>query len=595
MKMANANDGVVRSMMAVLANQTNYIDQLKKENSVLVQELDAFKQRLTAVVDENQNIYDDMQLKVLSQTLDCSHALLKSQLTFASPKTVQPPNECPPVPPLVPQPTISSTNSEKRDKEHEEKINEIKSLYESKLAALEAQVHTTKGSLRNALSENDQLKLQLSVASSANMMKPTKKENMNTTQVNLPLIERLTKERDDLMRSLAAVRTSLSQSQAEQAELRREVQKSLATVEDIQLEKTQFMIDRERLKDAFREVNQKLHQEIGDGHKRVLDASVKQRSLCVGEINDLQRKVGELMASCSRLETGLEKCSKEKTAALLQLEESRSQLLQCEKDMATMKAEIDHEIKSTLKGYSGAEVELRDTKVKLEQELLKTKQERARHEQESTELQLRLKEAEIHGLKTLELNVVLTEQLQKTEAKKDKLNDEILKLRKTFTTLSEEQSKSSEKKVEELTNALQSVQIEYEKRLSDLEEISQKQSKLISRLRSECQSLGDSLQNLANKHRIEVGKLTHKLEQAKVRVARLDKQNKELSKQCVQHGFTHRQMQERLCEVDNRARVSTNQVLELLDRHSQDEKVNELLKKEVQFLHSFLMEDKHTF
>ena len=595
MKMANANDGVVRSMMAVLANQTNYIDQLKKENSVLVQELDAFKQRLTAVVDENQNIYDDMQLKVLSQTLDCSHALLKSQLTFAYPKTVQPPSECPPVPPLVPQPTISSTNSEKRDKEHEEKINEIKSLYESKLAALEAQVHTTKGSLRNALSENDQLKLQLSVASSANMMKPTKKENMNTTQVNLPLIERLTKERDDLMRSLAAVRTSLSQSQAEQAELRREVQKSLATVEDIQLEKTQFMIDRERLKDAFREVNQKLHQEIGDGHKRVLDASVKQRSLCVGEINDLQRKVGELMASCSRLETGLEKCSKEKTAALLQLEESRSQLLQCEKDMATMKAEIDHEIKSTLKGYSGAEVELRDTKVKLEQELLKTKQERARHEQESTELQLRLKEAEIHGLKTQELNVVLTEQLQKTEAKKDKLNDEILKLRKTFTTLSEEQSKSSEKKVEELTNALQSVQIEYEKRLSDLEEISQKQSKLISRLRSECQSLGDSLQNLANKHRIEVGKLTHKLEQAKVRVARLDKQNKELSKQCVQHGFTHRQMQERLCEVDNRARVSTNQVLELLDRHSQDEKVNELLKKEVQFLHSFLMEDKHTF
>ena len=85
------------------------------------------------------------------------------------------------------------------------------------------------------------------------------------------------------------------------------------------------------------------------------------------------------------------------------------------------------------------------------------------------------------------------------------------------------------------------------------------------------------------------------LEMALLGIFRLDKTNKELSKQCVQHGVTHRQMRDRLLEVNNRARISTNQVLELLDRRDQDEKVNDALKKEVQFLHSCVSLGKNLF
>ena len=592
--METSNELTWRSMMTLLSNQTIYIDQLKKEKELLNDELKVFQQRLNEVIAENQSIYDEMQSDVVKHTIDASHAVMQSHLHSTEQQIQQFSASCPPVPSQQPQQTTFMHNSETtKDIEtgHHE-VNELKSVYQSKLAAMEAQLRITKSSLQEALNENEHLIVQINLEASKNVLKKSSKENVDTAHINLPVIERLTKERDDLLKTLTAVRSSLSQSQSEQAELRQEVQKSLATLEDIQLEKTQVMVEKEQLKEAFQEATQKLHNEINDGHKRALDAAAKQRALCVEEINDLQRKIGELLASSSHYENSLEKCAKEKSMILLQLEECRSQLLQNDKDMVSMKMEVEHEVKSALKGYSGAEQELRDAKVKLEQELLKTNQERARYEQEVIELQQRSKEAEVRGLKTQELNVALTEDLHRTQSKKDKLKEKLFCLNKTYESQHAEQCRIAEEKIEILTSTLQTVEIEYEKRLTDLENISCKQSKLIGRLRSECKTLGDALQNLANKHRVEVGKLTQKFEQAKVRVARLDRHNKELSQQCVQHGVTHRQMQERLLEVTNRARVSTNHVIELLDRQSQDEKVNEVLKKEVEYLQSFVIDDK---
>ena len=580
-------------MMTLLSNQNVYVDQLKKENEVLTYELKGFKQRLNDVIAENHSLHDEMQGKVVSHTIDASHAFLEGHLEASERNLDQLSSSYPPVPLKANQDLSSMLGSPKQDrKAWQQEVESLKSLYLSKLAAMEAQLRTTKSSLQEALNENEHLKVQMNLEASTNILKQTTKENINPTQINFPIIERLTKERDDLMKTLTALRSSFSQSQIQQAELRQEVQKSLATLEDIQLEKTQVAVEREQLKDAFREVTQKLHEEINEGHKRALDAAAKQRALCIEEINELQQKVGELMSSCSHYETSLEKCSKEKSLILLQLEECRAQLLQNDKELASLRAEVEHEVKSALKGYSGAEQELRDTKMNLEQELLKTRQERARYQQETVELQQRLKEAEMHGLKTQELNVALTEELHKIQSKKDKLKEKIFNLTKSYESQHGEQTRVAEEKIEILTSTLQSVEIEYEKRLTDLEDISGKQYKLIDRLRTECNTLGDSFQNLANKHRVEVGKLTQKLEQANVRVARLDRKNKELSRQCVQHGLTHRQMQERLLEVTNRARISTNHVIELLDRQSEETKVNEALKQEVQFLHSFVMEDK---
>jgi len=56
------------------------------------------------------------------------------------------------------------------------------------------------------------------------------------------------------------------------------------------------------------------------------------------------------MASCAHYEQMLEKCGREKSGLALQLEDSRSQLLQAEKDLAKMQSEVKGEIKSALKG-----------------------------------------------------------------------------------------------------------------------------------------------------------------------------------------------------------------------------------------------------
>ena len=52
----------------------------------------------------------------------------------------------------------------------------------------------------------------------------------------------INRERDDLLKSVVSLRTSVAQAQARESELRQEVQRSLAAIEDVQLEKTQVTV-----------------------------------------------------------------------------------------------------------------------------------------------------------------------------------------------------------------------------------------------------------------------------------------------------------------------------------------------------------------
>ena len=569
-------------MICLLSQQTNYIDQLKKEKDILSTELNAFKTRLQNVIEENENLHDSMQAKIISHTLDRSHNVLEDSFQTSENLILSTSN------------FVSDQAADTISLKWKQEMLELKKKCDSKVAALEAQLRVTNNSLKEAFIETEALKNQLNkndLPKNFKIQEESQKCQDLFLQTNVPVIERLTKERDDLVKSVTTLRSTLSQAQAQEVELRQEVQKSLSVLEDIQLEKTQLQVERDQFKTDYHNACFKLDEEIKKSHKRCLDATLKQKELCANEINTLQQKIGELMASCSHYENDLEKCAKEKSNILIQLDESRSQLFQAEKQLTSMKAEVEHEVKSALKGYSAAERELVDAKTKLAEELLKTQEERTRYEQDSKEYQLRLKEAESHLLKTQQLNLALTEQLHKVQAKNNNLKQEIKEISDSFSKKSENHKAFSASKIEHLSATLKQVEIEYEKRLGDLEKISQKQSKLILQLKEECISLGHALNSLGQKHRIEVGKLTQELEQTKNKAFRLDKQNKELSQQCVKHGKTHLQMQERLLEVNNRARMTTNQVLELLDRHNQDSKVNDVLNKEVQFLHSYFTED----
>ena len=51
------------------------------------------------------------------------------------------------------------------------------------------------------------------------------------------------RERDDLLKTLASLRTSIADAKITEGDLRKDFQKSLSTVEEIQLQKNQVMVN----------------------------------------------------------------------------------------------------------------------------------------------------------------------------------------------------------------------------------------------------------------------------------------------------------------------------------------------------------------
>ena len=56
------------------------------------------------------------------------------------------------------------------------------------------------------------------------------------------------------------------------------------------------------------------------------------------------------MASCVHYEESLEKSGKEKRSLIVQLDQSRAQLLESEKESAVLRSEVEYQVKSALKG-----------------------------------------------------------------------------------------------------------------------------------------------------------------------------------------------------------------------------------------------------
>ncbi|XP_076801027.1 serologically defined colon cancer antigen 8 homolog isoform X2 [Clavelina lepadiformis] len=573
------------ALMQLLSHQTQYIDQLEKVNMRTQEELQAFRHKLMEVVFENQALYDDMQSKVVTETLEQSHNVL-AEATTTEKGHVQ----------IAPPPHFSQTRETLQTSLAEkQELRDLKALYSAKISGLEAQVLTTRKDLESALYENEKLKKKLekklsisggyAVGKSDGMGHPT-------YEVNIPIIERLTRERDDLLKTLASLRTSIADAKITEGDLRKDFQKSLSTVEEIQLQKNQVMVEKEQLKVDLTKLQEKYQLEITEGHKRTLDAVTQQRLLCMKDLTYYETKVGELMACCKHYEDELEKMSKEKSSILIQLEESRSQLFQAEKDLAAMTAEVKHEVKSALKGYTSAEKELRDTRHKLEQDLVKVNQDRTRYQEEALQAHNRLRTSEKQVISLQEMNIELTEQLNKVKAKCQKINLENSSLKKKFAEEVNGLRTSSKEEICELSAALKKTELEYEERLTDLEAICAKQSNLIPRLKEECANLENALDKLAKKYRIEMGKRGQTIEQMATRLERLNLKNQELSKQCVQHGKTHRQMEERLFVLNERANLSATKIVELLDLHNKHSKDKDLLNREVEFLQSQVIEDR---
>ncbi|XP_077968251.1 serologically defined colon cancer antigen 8 homolog [Styela clava] len=588
-------------ILQVLSHQVEYVDHLEKENKFVKDELLRFERRLSEVVKENQALHDNMRSNIIHQTIaKASMVANENEKEFVDEQQKYWNGKYSSLNTSV---VNDDNNEEFRGqalKQWKQEMENIKAIYEAKIEGLEAEIHTTKKDLENALHDNNDLKERLKAMdaflrtpSSADQSVQLKKEPL-ALNANIPLIERLTKERDDLMKSVASMRNSVMEAQKIESSLRQEVQRSLAMVEDMLLEKSQTKLENDRFKKDYDLIKQRLESEISSTQKRIAEASFHQRRACQDEMNELSKKVGEMTAILSTYENTIETMSRERVTLTTQLDEARRQLLSANEDLGKMRSEIEHEVRSAVKGYKGAEDELRNTKTKLQQELTRTQQERVRFEQEATDQRRRLSAAQSEALASNELNVTLTQQLNDALHRLQDVRQEREKIEKEFQEEIDMLKNESEDKQNKLEETIQRSGVEYEQRLSDLEGISSKQSNLIQKLKQEGKTMENELRRVTKKYRKENGSLSQDKAIATARLNRLVVANADLEEQVVQHGITHREMQVRLRELDERNRRSAGYATTVLEENDKLVLDKSMLQKEIEFLQSQVMNQDST-
>nr|XP_002120666.1 serologically defined colon cancer antigen 8 homolog [Ciona intestinalis] len=543
-------------LFQLIAHQTQYIDQLEKENEIIVTELENFKEQLVQVVNENQSIHDAMQAKVVEETLQQSTTMRNDPNLFKDDHTAKNLN-------------ISTSNAKQVETQLRENMNEkwkaelktVEGMYAAKIAVLEARL-----AQHIRINTNKNITLMKNQLESQEAQETEEPDTSPMQNFNAPVMEKLTRENDQLLKTVKDLRKAVTESQKQEAALRKDLQKSIGALEDIQLEKTQIMVKREQLQDDLDVMKRKLEKEITCGRQSITEAVAKQRDRSKDEIEKLQAQIGEAENACSQFEVLVETMRKEKLELELKLEESRGQIMRMDKELATMRAEVEVEIKSALKGHNATDSQLRNNQARLQNDMFKVSEERSELEQKVVDLNRRLRDAESHSLNLQELNLSLTQQLNEITSKHRSSESYSRQLEEKYIKHLQELTEDHQDKTEQLTTTLEGTQLEYEQRLSDLEAISSKQAKLLLKLREECKNLEDGLQNMSEKYRTDMGRVSQENEQMFAKVQRLSTANKELSAQCVKHGLTHRAMRQRLDELNVRAHRSTGQVLNLLDQ-----------------------------
>ncbi|KAM6278930.1 serologically defined colon cancer antigen 8 isoform 2-T3 [Porphyrio hochstetteri] len=543
-------------LVPIINDQSQYINHLEAEVKFCKEELSGMKDRVQVVVLENEELHQ--KLRFLSE----EQMLREQTLLDASANTqnswVVGGNDC-----SVHQPATSSPahNKDKAfvgaargeiEKWHVE-LEKIKLLYQEKTNILEDQIQ----SLRKDLSESRQtcadlegrLKHQRLLASAANShrvgglcLKCAQHEAVlaqTHSNVHMQTIERVTKERDDLMDALVAQRQNMKEMQQRESKACEQVKQAVQMAEEANLEKTKALIQCEQLKSEME--RQKIHLE------RELAAQLKRRTDEKEALWEETKKKREDLAAmvCGEMRYQLNQTKMKKDEAEKELREYRTKTIR--------------------------ELEIKDQKIEqLGLELNGNKQRLEQAQQDVTE-------AREECLKLTELLSKSEHQLHLTRLEKESIQQSISNEAKA-------RALQAQQREQELTQKMQQMEAQHEKTVNELDSLLASQNTFIAKLKEECCMLARKLEQMSEKYRSEVDQLSQEKEYLHGRLEKMQKRNDELDQQCIQHGRMHERMKSRLQQLDKHCQATAQQLVELLNKQNQLFKEKQLLTEEVQFL-----------
>ncbi|NXO56947.1 SDCG8 protein, partial [Aramus guarauna] len=588
-------------LVPIINDQSQYINHLEAEVKFCKEELSGMKDQVQEVVLENEELHQ--KLKFLS----AEHMLREQTVLDASANTqnswVVGGNDC-----SMRQP-VTSSPAHNKDKafvtaaiEEIEKwpveLEKLKLLYQEKVNILDAQIL----SLRKDLSESQKtckdlegrLKHQKSLVSATNSsrvgglcLKCAQHEAVlaqTHSNLHMQTIERLTKERDELMDTLVSLRRNMKEMQQRESNACEQVKQAVQMAEEAHLEKTKALVQCEQLKSEMGRQKNRFERELAAQLNKRTDEKEALREEMKKERDDLTAMVTAMSENVAMLEAQVERITREKSSLVNQLEESQHQLSSHEMEMNKVCGEMRYQLNQTKMKKDEAEKELREyrTKTIRELEIKDQKIEKLGLELNGNKQRLEQAQQDVTGAR--EECLKLTELLSKSEHQLHLTRLEKESIQQSISNEAKARALQAQQREQELTQKMQQMEAQHEKTVNELDSLLTSQNTFIAKLKEECCMLARKLEQMSEKHRSEVNQLSQEKEYLHGRLEKTQKRNDELDQQCIQHGRMHERMKSRLQQLDKHCQATAQQLVELLNKQNQLFKEKQLLTEEVQFL-----------
>nr|XP_012299119.1 serologically defined colon cancer antigen 8 isoform X6 [Aotus nancymaae] len=525
------NMPTMSNLVPIINDQSQYIHHLEAEVKFCKEELFVMKNRIQVIVLENERLQQELKSQRQEETmreqtlLDASGNMQNSCITTGEDsgvgKTAKRPF------------SYDNADTGKAASAGEQlELEKLKLTYEEKYETLESQLKFLRKDLAEYQKTCEDLKEQLKhkefllAASTSNRvgglcLKCAQHEavlSQTHNNVHMQTIERLIKERDDLMSALVSVRSSLVETQQREASAYEQVKQVWQISEEANFEKTKMLL---------------------------------------------------LSQNIAQLEAQVEKVTKEKISAVNQLEEIQSQLASREIDVTKVCGEMRYQLNKTNMEKDEAEKEHREYRAKTNRDLEIKDQEIEKMRIELSESKQHLEQEQQKAARAREECLKLTELLGESEHQLHLTRQEKDSIQQSFSKEAKAQALQAQQREQELTQKIQQMEAQHDKTENEQYLLLTSQNTFLTKLKEECCTLAKKLEQISQKSRSKIAQLSQEKRYTYDKLKKLQRRNDELEEQCVQHGRVHETMKQRLRQLDKHSQATAQQLVQLLNKQNQ--------------------------
>nr|XP_046258412.1 serologically defined colon cancer antigen 8 homolog isoform X2 [Scatophagus argus] len=580
-----------QDLVPMIHNQSEYIQHLEAEVKFCKEELQGMKQRIRVVVVENEKLHSDLKSKAVDESLK-DYALQNSTV-----------NESTTAKSHIGSNTSYNVLQKGEHTAWKNELEQLKVIYQAQIESLEAQVMSLRKDLSVSQKECEEVKVLLrqrekQVADvlraegaprvSGLCLKCAQHEAVlagTHTNLHVQAIDRLTKERDELVVALRAVRASQQEAQQREWSACLQVKQAVEMAEEANLYKARMEVQCEQLSRELARHREQLEREAQVVQEKLAEAREEGRAEARKHKEELATKVSSLSQRVAELEGQLDRAHRDKCSLTNQLDDTLHKLTSREQDNTKVCVDLRYQLSQAQLKREEAERELRELNTKTSRQMEKAAQEVERLSSELVGCRHHLEAVQKDGSQWQAEALSLAEQLANAQRQLHLTRQDRESAERAHQEEKASVTLSAQERERELSGLLEQTEAQHQRRAAEMDGLLSSQNSLIRKLKDECCVLGVKLEELTENSRSEMEQLALVKQHLEETVKSLRARCCDMEEQCVQHGRMHQRMKDRLQQLDRHCQSSAQQVCELLAKQNQLMQERNTLTEEMQNLH----------